>query len=214
MDWVKALLDVEDIVIPHYEFDIYERGLYLYLLNQTRLRGYETKTIPLPKIFAALNCSEDRARKTIRKLAEKGCIELEQTRKGHLVKVLIATELGIQKFSDEDKNVDLDELDFFKNRDYVTQILAREGGKCFYCLSDINIGNCDLDHVVSQVNGGDNGYRNIAASCHKCNTRKQAMDAEDYLRSIFRKGLLSDGEFEGRLSAVEALKNGDLKPIL
>ena len=213
MDWVKALLDVEDIIIPHYNFDIYERGLYLYLLNQTRLRGHEGKSIPLSKISGALNCSEWQARKTIRQLSEKGCIELEQTRKGHFVKVFIASELGIQQFT-EDEIVDLDELDFFKNRDYVSQILTREDGKCFYCLSYIKTENCELDHVVSQIDGGDNSYRNIVASCHKCNTRKQGMNAEDYLRSIYRKGLLSEGEFEGRLSALESLKNGDLKPIL
>jgi len=27
--------EIEDILIPHYQFDIYERGMYLYLLNPT-----------------------------------------------------------------------------------------------------------------------------------------------------------------------------------
>jgi hypothetical protein len=71
-----------------------------------------------------------------------------------------------------------------------------------------------LDHVVSQLNGGDNSYKNIVASCHKCNNRKQGFDAEDFLRGLYRKGMLSESEFEGRLSALKALWQGDLKPDL
>ena len=79
-------------------------------------------------------------------------------------------------------------------------------------LSKITPENCELDHVVAQQKGGDNSYKNIVAACHKCNTRKQAMDAEDYLRFLYRKAILSDSEFEERLSALEALKDGMLLP--
>jgi hypothetical protein len=62
------------------------------------------------------------------------------------------------------------------------------------------------------VNGGGNSFRNIVASCHQCNTRKQGRSAEEHLRQLFRKGLLSELEFEGRLHALEALKDGQLRP--
>ena len=200
--------------MPHYQIDIWERGLYCYLLNQTRLRGFEYSTIPLLSISQALNCSDFQSRKTIRQLAEKGCIELEQTRKGHSVKVFLPGELGIQPQKQVEAPIDLEEIDFFKNREYVSELVAREKEQCFYCLSEISVENCELDHVVSQLNGGNNSYKNIVAACHKCNTRKQAATAEDFLRSIYRKGMLSESEFEGRLSAVEALKKGNLKPVL
>jgi hypothetical protein len=212
LDWIKIYTEIEDLLIPHYQFDIWERGLYLYLLNQTRLRGLESATIPLSTISAALSCSDWQSRKTIRVLGDKGVIELEQTRKGHAVKVLLPTELGIQPVAEQEKKRDIEDIDFFKNREFVSELIAREKGQCFYCLSDISLENCELDHVVSQLNGGNNSYKNIVASCHKCNTRKLATEAEDYLRSIFRKGMLSDSELEGRLSATEALKSGNLKP--
>jgi|GEM_PF-4230118 len=53
LEWTKTLIEIEDILIPHYEFDIWERGLYLYLLNQTRLRGIDSATIPLSSISVA-----------------------------------------------------------------------------------------------------------------------------------------------------------------
>jgi len=214
LNWEKILIEIEDILIPHYQFDIWERGLYCYLLNQTRFRGLEYSTIPLPSISLALKCSEWQARKVIRLLAEKGCIELEQTRKGHSVKVFLPSELGIHAQKKAEAPLNIEEIDFFKNREYVSELVARENEQCFYCLSEINIENCELDHVVSQLNGGNNSYKNIVAACHKCNTRKQATTPEDFLRAIYRKGMLSESELEGRLSALESLKNGHLKPVM
>jgi len=82
-DWQRIYTDVEDRLLPHFQLDIWERGLYFYLLRHTRLAGLESIIIPLPVIASALRCSEWQARKVIRALAEKGCIELEQTRRGH-----------------------------------------------------------------------------------------------------------------------------------
>lgn len=214
MDWQKILVSVEDVLIPHYGFDIYQRGMYLYLLNQTRLRGFETSTIPLSTISNALNCSDWQARKTIRQLAENGCIELEQTRNGHAVKVRLPDELGISICSSEKVQLNIEDIDFFSGRKYVSSLIERERNKCFFCLSGIAEENCELDHVISQLKGGSNSYKNIVAACHKCNTRKQSSEAEDFLRDLYRKGLLSESEFEGRLSALDELRNGDLKPAI
>lgn len=126
MDWQKVVREIEDTLIPYCKFDIWERGMYYFLLGQTRIRGLEYATIPLSSLSDALSCSEWQARKVIRGLAEKGCIELEQTRKGHHVKVLLPTELDILLPQDEMEEVNIDELDFFKNRDYVDVLLKRE----------------------------------------------------------------------------------------
>jgi 5-methylcytosine-specific restriction endonuclease McrA len=85
-------------------------------------------------------------------------------------------------------------------------------GRCFYCLREVNKETCELDHVESQLNGGGNNYQNIVASCHQCNTKKQGSRAEDHIRQLFRKGLLSENEFETRLHTIELLKDGQLKP--
>ena len=72
----------------------------------------ESTTIPLPAISKALNCSDSLSRKIIRQLAEKGCIELEQTRKGHLIKVFLPNELEIQAPNRENNKIDIEEISF------------------------------------------------------------------------------------------------------
>jgi len=212
VDWQKIYKDIEDLLLPHFECDIWERGLYLHLVRHTRLVGLETATIPLPTIASALKCSEWQARKTIRSLAAKGCIELEQTRKGHTVKVPLPHELGIRAIPQESAKVDIEEIDFYKDRQYLEALLARERNQCFYCLSEVTADSCELDHVISQLNGGGHGYRNIVVSCHSCNTRKQGTSPEDFLRSLYRRALLSEKEFEGRMHALASMQEGDLKP--
>jgi len=212
MDWQEIVLAIERELNPHFQLDIWERGMYYYLLGHTRLRGIEYSTIPLSLISEDLKCSVWKAREVIRTLAEKGCIELDQTRKGHNVKVLLPNELSIPKKEGKAPVLDIEQIDFFKNREYLTQILVREQDSCFYCMKSINGETCELDHVISQLNGGGNSYRNIVAACHRCNTHKGGTIAEDYLRQLYRKNLLSESELEGRLSAIDALKNGELKP--
>jgi len=174
--------------------------------------GLETATIALPAISKALNCSESKSREAIRSLSDKGCIELQQTRKGHYVKVLLPDELPLPSNERELPAEDIETIDFFKNREHLGPLLRREQYRCFYCLREIKEGSCELDHVVSQLNGGGNSYRNIVASCHQCNTKKQGGSAEDYVRQLYRKVLLSEEEFESRISAIEALREGRIKP--
>lgn len=212
MDWQDVLKDIEERLLPSYECDIWERGLYYYLLGQSRIRGLESATVPLSQIANALRCSEWQSRKTIRSLARKGCIELEQTRVGHFVKVLLPDELPLPAQLTEDRLVDIESLDFYENRQYLPALLKRERGQCFYCLREIAEDSCVLDHVEAQVSGGGNGYRNIVTACHQCNSKKQGAGAEDYIRQLFRKNLLSEKEFESRLQALEALREGRLKP--
>ncbi len=37
-------------------------------------------------------------------------------------------------------------------------------------------------------------YRNIVVSCHQCNTTKQAREAVDFIRYLYRCGFLSQVE--------------------
>lgn len=215
MDWQHTIRDIEERLLPHFQCDIWERGLYYFLIGQTRIAGLEVATIPLARISEALRCSDFQSRKTIRLLADKGLILLEQTRQGHSVSVCLPRDLDLPEVGEHVKPAqDIEEIDFFSGRAYIDQILAREKNQCFYCMRDINESACELDHVVSQIKGGSHGYRNIVASCHQCNTTKQGNPAEDHLRKLLRKGHLSELEFEGRIQAIEALQNGELKPRL
>jgi hypothetical protein len=112
MEWQETFKDIEDKLIPYFNLDIWERGLYYYLLGQSRIRGFDSITIALSKIASDLRISDTKSRETIRFLAEKGCIELEQTRKGHFVKVLLPNELNLPQQLQENQLIDIETIDF------------------------------------------------------------------------------------------------------
>jgi len=60
----------------------------------------------------------------------------------------------------------------------------------------------------------DNSYRNVVAACLSYNNRKGNSLADEFLRGLYRSGYLSSPEFESRLSALELLRAGELKPAL
>jgi HNH endonuclease len=107
--------------------------------------------------------------------------------------------------------VTIETMDFFEVAKNRLLILAREGGRCFYCLRAIDASNHVIEHVVSRP-AGTNGYRNVVAACRQCNNRKGAFLAEDLLRTLYRGSLLTAEEFENRLSHLERLRSGELRP--
>lgn len=52
----------------------------------------------------------------------------------------------------------------------------------------------------------------MVAACRQCNNRKGSSEVKDYLRTLYRDGFLPSDEFEDRLSHLELLGNGKLKP--
>ena len=52
---------------------------------------------------------------------------------------------------------------------------------------------------MSHPNAGPVAYRNVAAACLSCNNRKGDLPAEEFLRSLYREGILSAQEFEARV---------------
>jgi hypothetical protein len=107
---------------------------------------------------------------------------------------------------------DIESIDFFRDRRYLPALLKRQGSRCFYTFKTITEESCVLDHVVPQADGGDNSYRNIVAASHDANSLKRGESAEDFVRQLYRKGVLSVTEMEDRLTTIAALKSGDLKP--
>lgn len=53
-----------------------------------------------------------------------------------------------------------------------TVVFRASGGRCFYCLSDINKQVFHVDHVIPLSAGGGHSYDNVVASCASCNLRK------------------------------------------
>lgn len=217
MDQQALLAMVEEIsdrLIPELHLDSYEQSLYWYLFRQTRLSGAIEAMISYASIEKAIGVTKTAATRRLRSLEEKGCIKVVDTGWGGTkVSVSLPDEiLGPRAVPAEVKPGDIESIDFFAQEQYREAILRRDDSTCFYCSRKLSRENYALDHLVPQSDGGNNSYRNVVASCHSCNSSKNNASAEDFLRRLYRSGCLNDTEFETRLLAVEALKQGELKP--
>jgi predicted transcriptional regulator len=217
MDWPQIIRDIEDHLFPGLALNAWEKSLYYHLLRHTRLEGRERGIFSIESLAASTGISDWKTRDAFRSLERKGAvIIIDRSRKGHMLKVVIPSEIpNLQsEMSVVVTDINIEDVDLFTGRKYLTALLARESDRCFYCLSAITPETCVLDHVVAQVNGLDNSYRNVVASCHNCNSLKQENSPDNFLRGLYRRGLLSPAELEDRLQMLSQLQSGGLVPVL
>lgn len=220
MDPTEFFISFQDYLAP--KLDMYEQAIYLYVFRHSRLIGKEDVVIGFKSARTKLAFgigkqgtppSEAVVYEKLRSLQSKGCLTIVSSEQaGTRLKLHMPSEIsGVipEALSLEQSDIEL--TDFFTVTENRLAILRRECGQCFYCLRKIDEKNYVIEHVVSRPEGG-NSYRNLVAACRQCNNRKGPVSAEDFLRSLYREGLLSQPEFEGRLSHLERLKLGELKP--
>ncbi len=213
MDWPTVLRDIEDSLFQTLKLTVWERVLYYRLLRETHVSGKESVLISLPSLANSISASDWTIRRDIRSLAKKGCIVIDdRSRKGHFVRVLLPSEISSLATTNEEPVVDINALDFFTGRKYLSALLHREHDGCFYCLKSVSAESCALDHANCQANGGDNSFRNIVVSCHTCNSEKGSTDPSDFLRMLYRRDVLSSMDLQDRLTALQQLRNGELVP--
>lgn len=216
MDLEKVIRHCEDHLFSAKSFSVQERVLYYHLLRHSRLEGQEQILVALLPLASALGVAESTVRECIRGLHERGCIRIvERSRQGHLIRVPLPEEIpGVVPAAAPEIEVKLEDLDLFTGRRFIAALMARERNKCFYCFKAIRPETSELDHVESRAKGTDNSYRNIVVSCHECNTTKQEATAADFVRALYRRGVLSQSELADRLEALEKLSAGQLPPSL
>ena len=210
----RILKDIEDRLMVGLELDASERSLYYHLARRTRVEGKESAIVSVAALAKRLGMSDASMRDRIRSMDRKGCIKIEERSKdGHRIRVFLPDEIqGLPSLTwPESPSVDIETMDFYSDQRLANALLKREDSRCFYCLRELG-SNWVLDHVVPLVNLGSNSYKNIVACCHECNAAKQGFTAEDYLRALYRRGLLALAEFEARKLILERLKSGHLVP--
>lgn len=207
---------IEDRLFPGLGLDVWERAVYWHLFRRTRLEGCDSVVIGLDALATATAISTTKLRDTLRSMQRKGCISIdERSRIGHSVRVLLPNEVpNLPVPGTPTAPVDLETLDLYTGRQFLAPLLQREENRCFYCLVALTADSAVLDHVVAQVSDGGNSYRNVVASCHTCNARKQGAAADDFLRALYRDGLLSQADLQGRLERLRQLQAGELVPNL
>lgn len=220
MDIEQFFKEFQDHLAPR--LDTYEQAIYLYLVRHTRLIGFEEAVIGFKSARRRMACgvgekgkpmSENTVYEKLQSLQKKGCIViLDSNREGRRISVNLPSEIsGVVVIGQPVLPLDLEEEDFFEEEENRPKILAREEHKCFYCLRPLNKENYVIEHVLSRPEG-NNTYRNVVAACRRCNNRKKAFSAEDWLRTLYREGFLGETEFQDRMQHLVKLRAGELKP--
>jgi len=205
------------------KLDTYEQAIYIYIFRHTRFIGQPEAVIGFKSARARMACgigeagkpmSEGTVYEKIKSLRQKHCITLVQTEhKGSRIQLHLPKEIAgvVPVEASTPDEIDIETIDFFNDAENRLTILKRENFRCFYTLKQIDEDSFVVDHVVSRPNG-NNGYRNVVAASREANNRKGAMVADDFIRQLFREGYLSEQECAERLKALEALREGHLKP--
>lgn len=220
IDLEQVLKDFQDHLAPR--LDMYEQAIYLYLFRHTRLVGLEEGVFGFKSARRRMACgigekgkpmSESTAYEKLQSLQQKGCIAiLDSNRDGRRIRLILPAEIaGVVVPPAAVVPADLEAEDFFEVPENRGRILAREGHRCFYCLRQLTADNYVIEHVLSRP-AGDNSYRNVVAACRQCNNRKGSSTAEDWLRTLYREALLEADDFQDRLSHLERLRAGEVKP--
>lgn len=220
-DLAEILIEIQDKLVPL--LDSYEQAIYHYLFRHTYLAAKEqtlfsTRTAEIG--FGSGDRTKPPSWKTrsdrLKTLEQKGCVKIvERSNKGMLVEIILPGQMPfLQQVEAPPSEINIEELDFYKDRRLLQSILEREDFKCFYTGRKISADNCYLDHVTPQAKGGNNSYRNIVAACFDANSMKNDKDADDFIRFLYREELITLVEFNSLKSKLVALRDGELAPSL
>lgn len=214
---------VADVLVPRLRLSFVDRAIYFHLVRHSRLEGKARLHFSIYWLAGGTLVSSATAREAVRRLVAIGALRLiERTKAGHVVEVRLPDEIpavradksAARNETQLNRAADIEETDFLENKELREAIHEREHGACFYCLRRLTARARCLDHVVPRVRGGDNSYRNLVSSCGDCNSQKGEEEAGDFLRRLYRHGRLTAEELSSRLSALEVLAAGDLRPVL
>lgn len=222
MDAAEFIATFQDHLAP--KLDMYEQAIYLYVYRHSRLIGQDEVVVGFKSARQKLAFgigkqgtppSEGVVYEKVRSLEQKGCLKvIDSERGGTRLRLFLPNEIpGLMPLQSVASQVDLEAVDFFEIPEHREAILRREGHKCFYCQRQITAESYVIEHVISRPLG-DNGYRNLVAACRQCNNRKGAERVEDFLRVLYRDGLLSHDEFQERTAQLVRLRNGELRPVV
>jgi 5-methylcytosine-specific restriction endonuclease McrA len=212
----------EDHLAPRLGLCTIDRVVYSHLVRHSRLEGKLRLQFALSWLARGTDLSRPSVREAVRRLIGHRVLRLVQrNRVGHVVEVRLPSEVRAgrprqiaRRAARRTRAFDLDDLDWLKHPGLRRAIHAREGGRCFYCLSRVTTATRCLDHVVPLAKFGDNSWRNLVSCCHECNSKKNDLGAADFLRWLHRERRLTEVELAARFRALDALAAGKLRPRL
>jgi len=222
-DFHAFFIQFQDYLAP--TLDVYEQAVYLYIARRTAAESQPEVVIGFKSVKKKMafgvgavgtRIAEGTMYEKLRSLESKGVIKiLSSERTGTRVRLIPPQDIpGLIPAIQPETKLTLEQLDFFSVPENRQLILERERRRCFHCLVGLTDDNYVLDHVESRAKNGDNSYRNVVAACRRCNNRKNSESAEDFLRALYREGLLSAEDVASRHSQLGRLRADELKPVV
>jgi hypothetical protein len=220
VDAERVWKEFEDVLVPRLALSVVDRAVYSHLLRHSRLEGRRNLRFSITWLSRGARVSVTPTRQA-RRLLEHGVLRLiRRSNAGHTVEVRLPEEIraaadpSVAAPGGEACDTRMEGIDFMENQAAREAIHERDRGFCFYCLRRLEEEVKTLDHVVAQVHGGGNSYRNLVSCCADCNCYKAERPAGDFLRRLYREGRLSAFELRERLRALDGLAAGKLRPRL
>lgn len=220
MNVQQFFIEFQDYLAP--KLDTYEQAIYLYIFRHSRLIGLDEATVGFKSARRNMAFGvgkkgtpicEGSVYEKLRSLEAKGCVKLVASEQyGTRIRLNLPSDIpGLVEAAVECPPISIEEMDFFSVPENRVLILERDRHRCFYCLRAINKSTYVIEHVMSRPEG-NGSYRNLVAACRQCNNRKSDVPADEFLRGLYRDGFLEAAELQERLSQLDRLRNGELKP--
>ena len=89
-------------------------------------------------------------------------------------------------------------------------VLQRDRYACQYCGKVLTLSTCTLDHVIPQCKHGATDWRNLVASCKKCNSKKGDCTPEQASMGLRVKPFVPTRNFL-MMNAIDKSMNGSWK---
>lgn len=68
----------------------------------------------------------------------------------------------------------------FYSAEDVAAIFSSQGGRCFYCCTDLREQKWEVDHKIPLAKGGTHWPDNLAMACEMCNRAKRVLSVETF----------------------------------
>ncbi len=204
--------ELEDYLAPLLGMKPGERAVYSYLLRHSRLEGRRGVVVGLPQLGRGVGLYYAAARFHLFRLARKRCVEVRIYRKkSYAIRVFLPEEV-LREIRPRDfaaMSVKLERVS--RNRVLRAAILRRERGLCFYCNQPLVEGRIWFDHIVALARGGNPEEKNVVACCKECNQNKGTRSGEEFLRQIYKEGVISKERLKKKRAALREILRGKVR---
>lgn len=184
----EIMSDVEEDIIKNYKEENIEKGNLKYINDK-----YINDIVASPTTKKALRKAIDILNKIFCKYGYPAYICIENTReilstkkqREYEAKTLenqAKRRKALNALIEQGEYKDENDIDVGKKIDKYL-LLEETGFKCAFCGKEINVRNCEIEHILPKSKTADDTFLNKTVSCTECNTNKNDRTPFEYRTS-------------------------------